>query len=161
VGGVATVQSGHPLEIVYTNQLNVYGIYYDRPNYVPGCKVATPGSVQQRLNAYINAACFTTPPVIGADGLGTAFGDAPIGLLNGPDQVNFDFSFIKNTRLGWITEGSNLQFRAELFNAFNHPQFADPITDFLYNTINLFGANPGGATVVNPRVVQFALKLTF
>jgi hypothetical protein len=63
--------------------------------------------------------------------------------------------------LGWITEGSNLQFRAELFNAFNHPQFADPITDFLYNTINLFGANPGGATVVNPRVVQFALKLTF
>jgi len=161
MGGVATIQSGHPLEIVYTNQLNVYGIYYDRPNYTPGCKVATPGSVQQRLNAYINAACFTTPPVIGADGVGTAFGDAPIGLLNGPDQVNFDFSFIKNTRLGWITEGSNLQFRAELFNAFNHPQFADPITDFLYNTINLFGANPGGATVVNPRVVQFALKLTF
>jgi hypothetical protein len=99
--------------------------------------------------------------VIGADGIGTAFGDAPIGLVDGPDQVNFDFSFVKNTRIAWPTEGSSLQFRAELFNAFNHPQFADPIADFLYNTIGFFGVNPGSQTVVSPRVVQFALKFNF
>ena len=161
VGGVTTIQSGHPLEITYTNQLNVYGIFYDRPQYVPGCKVATSGSAEKRANGYLNPNCFTTPPVIGADGVGTDFGDAPIGLVDGPDQVNFDFSFIKNTRIAWPTEGSSLQFRAELFNAFNHPQFADPITDFLYNTIGYFGVNPGSQTVVSPRVVQFALKFNF
>jgi Carboxypeptidase regulatory-like domain len=162
VGGVTTIQSGHPLEITYTNQLNVYGIFYDRPNYVPGCKVSTSGSLETRVvNGYLNAKCFTPPPVIGADGVGTAFGDAPIGMVDGPDQVNFDFSIIKDTRIAWPTEVTNLEFRAELFNAFNHPQFADPITDYLYNTIGLFGVNPGGQTVVSPRVVQFALKFSF
>jgi hypothetical protein len=54
-------------------------------------------------------------------------------------------------------EGMNLQFRAEFFNLFNHAQFGTPNADI--NAGSQFGVI--NSTVNNPRVIQFALKLTF
>jgi hypothetical protein len=159
VSAVATVQSGDALTILYANSSNVFGIGADRAQLTPGCtkaQVVTAGSVQQKLNNYFNSSCFTTPPVIGADGLGTAFGDSGTGIVNGPSQANVDLSVAKNISLPWRKEQSSLQLRAEFFNAFNHPQFADPNTNFSSATFGVISS-----TSVNPRVGQFVLKFNF
>jgi hypothetical protein len=58
--------------------------------------------------------------VVGDDGKATACGNSGLGILLGPGQFNWDASLIKTTK---FTERQTLQFRAEFFNLFNHPQF--------------------------------------
>jgi outer membrane receptor protein involved in Fe transport len=79
--------------------------------------------------------------------------------VTGPNFVNTDFSVIKNTKL---TEKFNLQFRSELFDIFNHPNFGNPV---LTTTSSSFGKIqstrfPTG-DFGSARQVQFALKLKF
>jgi hypothetical protein len=69
--------------------------------------------------------------------------------------VNTDFSAIKHFPLPW-REGMMVDFRAEFFNVFNHPQFFTPGAD-----VSSFGFGAITQTVNNPRLVQFALKLRF
>ncbi len=156
VAGVTTIQSGHPLFPTNSASQNVYGIQNDRPDYVYGCGINKSGAVQSRIGEYFNTACFTTPPVIGDDGIATRYGDASTGDIQGPGEVNFDFSAAKRFAMGWPHDGTFLEFRADFFNIFNHPIFSDPATDF---GTSAFGQIT--ATVVNPRVVQFALKYAF
>ena len=63
---------------------------------------------------------------------------------------------MKNTRVGGIHENATLQIRAEFFNAFNHPQFNNPVTSI---TLPTFGQIT--STSVNPRLIQFAMKYVF
>jgi hypothetical protein len=103
--------------------------------------------------AWFNQCAFMSAP---AGELGTA-ARAPV---YGPRFVNTDFSVIKDLP---FREGMNLQFRAEFFNLFNHPQFfmtgisdtgeQDIFTPSTFGVIN--------QTVNNPRLIQFALKLKF
>lgn len=79
-----------------------------------------------------------------------------MGIVDGPGQNNTDFALIKRTPLRWPTEAANVEFRAEFFNAFNTPQFANPNTEF---TAATFGRIT--STRVSPRIVQFALKFNF
>ena len=72
--------------------------------------------------------------------------------VRGPNQDRWDFSLIKNFR---ITERWNTQFRAETFNAMNHPSLADPNTD---PTSSAFGVITGQDP---PRSWQLSLKVTF
>jgi hypothetical protein len=90
-----------------------------------------------------------------------SFVDAPLGEIGnsprtvccGPGVINFDFGLHKTVLLG---ERTNLQFRTEFFNLFNHTQFFNPDGDVT-----------GGPTfgLVNrardPRLIQFALRLSF
>jgi hypothetical protein len=155
--GVVTIQAGQWISILNTNPNNVFGISEDRAQIAPGCThYSTPGSVESRLNNFFNTTCFTNPPVIGSDGIGTAFGNSGVGIVRGPDQQNFDVAIIKVTRIGWPTENLNLEFRAEMFNAFNTPQFSNPDNSFSSPTFGQISS-----TSVNPRIVQFALKLNF
>jgi hypothetical protein len=82
-------------------------------------------------------------------------GDASRAPLSGPNFVNTDFSVIKRFALPW--ENMGLDFRAEMFNLFNHAQFGLPAADL--NAPSVFGRV--SSTVNNPRLVQFGLKLTF
>ena len=156
---VATVQSGSALTIADTNSNNVYGISEDRAQLTGTCtknQLVTGGSIESKLNGYFNTTCFTTPPVIGADGVGTGFGDSATGLVSGPGQANLDLAVSKRQTLPWHHEKTALDFRAEFFNAFNHPQFANPDNNFSSPTFGVISSSS-----VSARVVQLALKFSF
>lgn len=175
VAGVTTIQSGQHLTIVDNNLLNAFGMAAtgsDRVQLAPGCtnnSLTTKGDVTSRLNNYFNPSCFTAPPVIGSDGLATGFGNGGNGNVSGPDQRNFDISLIKRTPLGG--ENCALEFRAEFFNAFNTPSFANPalnagtVAPDPNTGVASLQADPTlgqiTSTTVAPRVIQFALKLYF
>ncbi len=117
---------------------------------------------------YFNLAGFCPAPTVAfGDATATNFGNSGVGAVLGPGQFNWDISLLKNTK---ITERVNLQFRADFYNAFNHPQFADP-GGGSFGTIgfeNITGTIPSAATDVmmihtnvNPRLIQFGLHLFF
>jgi hypothetical protein len=159
VSDITTFQSGNPLTIYDATAGTVYGqnsvqSFSPRAQMCPGktyADAATSGSVTDRLNDYINIAAFCPAPAIGN---GTGFGNSGRGLITGPGQANFDIAITKGIP---ITESKSFQFRAEFFNAFNHPQFANPATTV--SSPASFGVIT--ATSVAPRLVQFALKFLF
>jgi hypothetical protein len=171
LSGVTTVQSGQPLNVLDSQGGTIYcggcsaafSNVQSRAQMAAGATYAdvpTSGGVEARLGGisggpgYINAAAFGALPGIGD---GTGFGNSGIGILRGPGQFNFDASAIKTTRVGGIRENATLQFRAEFFNIFNHPQFANPVSTDVSQPN--FGWITG--TSVNPRLIQFALKYVF
>jgi hypothetical protein len=83
-------------------------------------------------------------------------------LLRGPTRTNLDIALAKTTS---ITERYKLEFRAEFFNALNHPEFAQPTV--LDGATNIDGPTFGQITTTGsfrgatPRIGQFALRLTF
>jgi hypothetical protein len=93
---------------------------------------------------------------------GGELGTAPRAPVYGPRFVNTDFSVMKDLPLA-LREGMKLQFRAEFFNLFNHPQFymggiADTGLQDI-NTASSFGVI--NQQLNNPRLIQFALRLNF
>jgi len=157
--GVLTVQSGTALTIGYTNATNAFGISEDRAQLAGNCNgsnLVRHGSTETKVDGYFNASCFTLPPIIGADGVGTGFGNSSTGIVSGPGQSNLDLALMRNISLHFPREGSNLQLRAEFFNSLNHPQFSNP---------NATYGSPGfgliSSTSVNPRIGQVAAKLVF
>jgi hypothetical protein len=155
------IQDGQQSGITYNNINNVYGIPGDRASYAPGCSkknVGTSGSISSRVrnNNYINTSCFVAPAVIGADGVGTGFGNTPNGILREPDQSDVDLSLSKNQVVSWPREGASVQLRADFFNTLNHPNFAGPNNSASTAT---FGEITAMST--NPRVVQLALRFAF
>jgi hypothetical protein len=159
LAAIATIQSGSALTIAETNSTNVFGISEDRAQLSSQCsksQLVKGGAVESKLNGYFNASCFTTPPIIGADGIGTAFGNSATGIVDGPGQANLDFALSKTVMVNWPIEKSSFQFRAEFFNTLNHPQFANPDTNFASPTFGVISS-----TAVNARVGQLALRFTF
>ncbi|HEY4010950.1 MAG TPA: TonB-dependent receptor [Acidobacteriaceae bacterium] len=161
VATATVIQDGQQSSITFNNIYNAYGITSDRASYAPGCNannVSTKGSISHRVNGYINTACFTSPAVIGDDGVATGFGNTPNGILREPDQADVDLSLSKNQQVHWPNEGASVQFRADFFNALNHPNFAGP--DNAYTTTpSAFGTITAMST--NPRVIQLALRFSF
>jgi hypothetical protein len=98
---------------------------------------------------WFNTSCFSAPAA-------GELGSASRTPVSGPGFVNTDFSAVKHFLLPF-REGMRLDFRAEIFNLFNHPQFGQPGADF--NSPATFGVI--SSTVNNPRLVQFAAKVVF
>jgi len=185
VSGVTVAQDGFPLTPYDDRGGTIFGLgggspVESTPTYAAGmgpANIPTSGSVEQRLGGanggpgYFNKAAFTAPPTnigaINGVGGGTGWGNAGLGLLLGPGQFNWDVSLSKTTKVGGIREGATLQFRAELFNAFNHAQFNAPGvgTNSLSTGagVDVNNATFGQitSTSVNPRLVQFGLKYIF
>jgi hypothetical protein len=123
----------------------------DRPN-----AVGNPNNGPKRWDAWFTTAAFT-PAAPGT------FGNAGRNTVIGPRNNIADISVIKSTR---ISEKAHLQFRAEFFNLFNHPNFALPNVTVnssgfgsITSTPDVANGNPLGDG--GPRQVQLALKLTF
>jgi hypothetical protein len=159
--------SGFPLFVVDSADesgtfFSYNGFTLQRPNQVgdpnragdEGGQTGCPTTIHTKQN-WFNPCAFVQAP---AGELGTA-ARAPV---YGPRFVNTDFSVIKDFPFTFH-EGMGLQFRAEFFNLFNHPQFfmsglgASGMQDI--NSPTSFGVINN--TVNNPRLVQFALKLKF
>jgi hypothetical protein len=99
-------------------------------------------------------------------------GNAGRNIMNGPGITSLDFSVFKNNRIKRISENFNLQFRVEMFNILNHPNFAPPgpgdgNTDiFAGDGSSLAPSNGGTAgallrTTIPERQIQFAIKIVF
>src|SRR5262249_49487408 len=110
VAGVTTLQSGQNLTPTLTNTSSVFGITTDRPNVSGSCTPSqyVNNSSPNHFNNYINPACFTKPAVFNAadDPLGTGFGNAGIGIVQGPGQFNWDLGVLKKFAFAWPREGA-------------------------------------------------------
>jgi hypothetical protein len=87
---------------------------------------------------------------------GRPYGDEGRNSLISPKLANVDAALIKTTKL---SEKVSLQFRAEAFNLFNHPNRAKP--NFLLETAGGRGFNDFGEVDATPRRIRLALKLIF
>ena len=170
VNTIVTAQSGRPIPIVSANDTSGFGFptpanSHQRPDLVPGVNPINsnwesgPDSI-----GYLNANAFSQPPT--PTGLQGSFGNLGRNAIYGPHFWDVDFSLAKNTQ---IFERMNLQFRAEFFNLFNHPNFALPgwfvnpgsgPTGLITQTPDQAQTNPGLGGG-GPRVVQLGLKLVF
>ena len=98
-------------------------------------------------------------------------GNSGRNILIGPGITNLDFSVFKNNYIKRISEAFNVQFRMEMFNVMNHPNFAPPgpgdgNTDIFDGTgASLAGAGGTAGVLVKStipeRQIQFALKVVF
>jgi len=146
--GIVTLQSGRPFTVALLSEIDNSGTgrsilgfgANDRPNLVGNPELSNPTTLQ-----WFNTAAFVFP----APG---TFGNAGRNILEGPGFQNVNASLVKNTAL---TERVNLQFRAEAFNLFNHPNFNLPD--------NFLGSPTFGriTSARDPRHIQFGLKLLF
>lgn len=150
--GIYSLQDGFPFSIgcpvSTTSDFNCYA------NRVAGQSEyehnATTNGVQM-----LNPAAFAQPPVATTIG-GSDF--SPLGgtgnQAHGPDYDDIDLSMFKKFI---ITERANLEFRAEAFNAINHPNFSASFRTTNFQNTSLFGVIDG--TRGNSRELQLAMKL--
>jgi hypothetical protein len=153
LNGIFNLHSGAPLGLTtQTNTLYNYGVYsyasnVERPNYIGG-PIYTSGSISSRVHDYFDVNSFATPAPFTYGNTGRL-----LPYLRGPGEVDLDMSLFKEIP---IHERMHLQFRAEVFNLLNHPQFDNP------NTV--IGSPQAGVIsdqVNSPRDIQLALKLLF
>jgi hypothetical protein len=179
--GTVTQNSGLPISIAtgfdqvgYTTNTGT-----PRPNYAPNNPAVTIGIV--------NFPACNNNPSVGAVGMwfnpncfslqapGT-LGNAGRNTIIGPGLAVVDFAVLKDTRVPRISEVFRVQFRAEFFNLFNHPQFGQPniflFTQGQAGACTVTGAgcgslNPQGGQITTlggntaARQIQFGLKFLF
>ena len=198
LGTILTVSDGVPFTPTWgtgsdpANTLSSDDFAYPNRLGGPGCATLTnPGNP----NNYIKTRCFTipsapdmtffnnncnqfppsaqpnNPPAVQAQ-FPQCFnlrGNSGRNILIGPGIMDMDFSVFKNNPIRRISENFNIQFRAEMFNILNHPNFAPPgpgdgNTDLFSGAGNSLAGSSAGAlvkTTVAERQIQFALKVIF
>ena len=156
LNNITSVTSGHPFTVRLgfnrSGNLNTTSFsMHERPNVKAGY---SNNPVLGGPDRYWDINAFELQPAGERGNLGR-------NTLNGPGLVNFDFSLAKSFN---IDEKRTLQFRTEVFNAPNHPNFAVPSGVIAFT--NAAGAvNPTWgritSTVTTSRQIQFGLKLTY
>ena len=140
-------QTGFPLQISQAKNYNSsFGYGSQRPN-ASGISPVTSGSLESRLNDYINPAAFTTAPEYTFGNLGRTI------PMRGPGQANWDMSIFKTFT---IKERIKSQFRFEALNAMNTPLFYAPNVSFGSST---FGQITQQANF--SRELELALRFAF
>jgi hypothetical protein len=145
LAGVTRMTTGFPITLSENDDRSLIGTFgVDRPDFNGGD--LTPNDPRKTLN-WIN----NPKTVFSLEPLGQV-GSAQRRFFHGPGINNTDLALLKNVNL---TQGTSLQFRAELFNAFNHAQFLNPSGNI----------NSSAFLVVrstrDPRIGQLAVKFIF
>jgi len=161
-----------------------------RPDLIPGqplylygaqCIQAPPSGLGYACpgGKGFNPSAFADPPFDPNTGIPDRQGTVPRNFLRGFGAVQWDFAVHRDFP---IRESVKLQFRAEMFNVLNHPNFGPPRGGFISPQFggplgfgvspNLLGQSLNGNSVGNgaldalyqlggPRSIQLALKLSF
>ncbi len=154
--GVYTRTTGQPITLFTGFDRSGLGGNSVRPNLAPGASgdPILGGPVQ-----YFNPAAFLLQPA------GT-IGDLGRSTLSGPGFSSLDTGLLKNFPVKKVSEAFNVQFRAELFNLPNHPNWAQPNNSVFLNGIGPNGTiNPNAGRVTgiigSSRQIQLALRVSF
>jgi len=141
--GVVSLLKGRPVIITATAATHLPGVSARAVRlYSP----ILPGG-QQTLDRWFDTKAFMNPAPFT---LGTDSRTQP--NLRGPGEQNFNLSLSRSQR---IKEGVNMQFRAEFFNALNHPRYGEPVGNVNDNNFGKI------ITGTNPRQIQLGLRFSF
>jgi hypothetical protein len=145
LSGAVTLQDGTPVDPFFFALDFANSGTHNRPNVVPGVPVKLPRS-QRTADRFFNTAAFTAPAPF-------TFGNAGRNTIPGPGNNIFDFALQREFT---AREGHTVVFRAEAFNAFNHPNWGipGPYPDFGPFFGKIFSSG-------EPRRMQFALRYDF
>jgi hypothetical protein len=161
LAGVFTAESGPPFTPQISGDISGAdesaitgsGNPTDRPNLTGSAFYPA----HQTPNQYVSASAFSAPVPF-------TFGNAGRSILTGPGLNSWDFSLIRKFRLG---ESKALEFRSEIFNLLNHPNFDIPQRDLASPSFGkIFSTLPPVAGLASggpgqPRQIQFALRLSW
>ncbi len=151
INGVMTANTATPFTVYDTANVAlqatsppISGYAASRPDLV-----GNPNSGPHTVETWLTRAPFRR--LVAATEAGN-FGNAGRNIARGPGLVNVDASLLKDFR---FSERAKLQFRAEVFNVANHPNFGLPVADL---------ASPNFGRILSAsqaRLMQFALKIIF
>jgi hypothetical protein len=158
-GGILTIESGTPFTVLVggdpLGETNTDPFQYPDRVSGPGCgNTVNP----QNANGYIKLKCFAAPST------STRLGNAGRNSVIGPGLVDMDFSLFKNIPIRKVSEAFKAQFRAEVFNIFNRPNFTSPNDNrVIMDAAGNLSSTAGVFTLTNTtsRQIQFALKLSW
>ena len=178
---IVQARSAPPVDVYYS-QLGVLSNGFatnTRPDVVAGQPFYLYGPTYPGGKAF-NPAAFTSPPLDPATGSPVSEGNLPRNALRGFGLTQWDFAVHREFP---IHESLKLEFRAEMFNVVNHPNFGPPLGDLGFpgalnpqfgQSTQMLGQSLGGGNlglgsgafdplyqVGGPRSIQFALKLLF
>jgi hypothetical protein len=143
IAGLGSAQSGAPFTVtIPTDNANIGSGPSQRPDLAADPNANAPHTPQR----WFNSSAFQMPSQF-------TFGNAGRNIVFGDNELNMDFALHKDTA---INERTRLEFRAEIFNLFNHTNFADVPGRIAFTPT--FGQY---SSALNPRQVQLALKLLF
>ncbi len=177
---IGTLSGGIPVPISIASDLAGEVITtVQPPNLAPGCTTSSMVNTNYRNSLFeFNPSCFTLVPRTSqnaayCDSAGRGFaptlaattcanirGNLGRDVAIGPPLFNFNFSVYKNNYIRKISESANLQFRAEMFNIFNHANFAPSGNLSPFNGDGTPTSSFGQITSTqgDNRVIQLALK---
>ncbi len=176
---IIQARSAPPVDVFYGNfgLLSNGFITNARPDVVTGQPFYLHGPQYPGGKAF-NPAAFTAPPLDPVTGLPVSQGNLPRNALRGFGATQWDFAVHREFP---IHESLKLQFRAEMFNVLNHPNFGPPVGDLgspsainlqFGQSTNMLGRSLAGNGLGSgafdplyqlggPRSIQFGLKLVF
>ena len=145
INGIAFIRGGLPYELTMATNTANAGANSQRPDRLRHGSIPNP-----TIDKWFDTGAFVAPGQY-------RYGNAGRNFLRGDGAINFDLSLFKNTYFATpLNERTNVQFRAEAFNAFNQVSFSNPNTSVGGST---YGTVTGVA--VGSRQIQLALKLIF
>jgi hypothetical protein len=176
---IIQARSASPVDIYYgdVGQLSNGFLTNTRPDIVAGQPFYLDGPQYPGGKAF-NPAAFTSPPLDPVTGLPVSQGNLPRNALRGFGLTQWDFAVHREFP---IRESLKLQFRAEMFNVLNHPNFGPPVGNLgspsainpqFGRSIQMLGRSLAGGNLGSgafdplyqlggPRSIQFGLKLLF
>lgn len=155
LSGVVSAQSGGPLTLYAGQDRSQTGIGSDRAQQISqqAYSKGTCGTSTPCLH-WLNTAAFTLPAI-------GQFGNVGKGEFTGPGFFTWDMGVFKNFP---VKENMTFQFRGELFNTFNHPNFATDSTNSAAKSPVQTVSSAGFGNILaanDPRIIQLALKIIF
>jgi hypothetical protein len=186
MGNIISVQSGYSMTPSDTqeNELNTLSHNnggYERPSIVTSTNLAYAKTINPNAVVYDRNTVYThqatqwfNPNMFTLPTKGN-LPDVTRGFLVGPGLVNWDLSLNKDTKVAFLGEAGNLQFRAEIFNVVNHANLVPNTAtgNGIYNNCNTIGNIAGTSTTPactgagaffvarDGRDIQLALKVSF